>query len=126
MVTFADSIFSPIVGLILLAPLFLAFVAWAALKLSPGRRTSWRLATGLVALLSGLALAFMFLTIRGGAPIGLWPVALVPILIGLCSLTAWCRKPTVDELPHARRTSWRLAIGLVALLSGLVLAFMSL
>ena len=97
MVIFADSIFSPIVGLILLAPLLLAFVAWAALKLSHARRTSWGLATGLLALLSGLALAFMFLTIRGGAPVGLWPVALLPILIGLRSLAVWYRKPIVDD-----------------------------
>jgi len=103
MAILADSIFNPIVGIILLAPLLLAFVAWAAtlaLKQSRARRPSWGLAIGLAALLSGLALAFMFLTIRGGAPVGLWPVALLPILIGLRCLAAWYRKPIVDDEAH--------------------------
>ncbi|HEY7089715.1 MAG TPA: hypothetical protein VH518_16575 [Tepidisphaeraceae bacterium] len=85
----------PLIMILTLVPLGLGVLTFVsvALNKSVGRRRSWGLVLALIPTLGGGLLLFMFLTVRGGAPIAFHLIAAFPFLGGLWSIFLWSRAP---------------------------------
>jgi drug/metabolite transporter (DMT)-like permease len=88
--------FSPLLGVLFLAPIILAVacrLAIVALRRMRGQKPLWGLALGVLAILSGVAELLMLLTTRGGAPSFFYLIAALPIITGLHCLLIWNQRP---------------------------------
>jgi len=95
MVIFAED-FSPLLGVLFLAPIILAVacrLAIVALRRMRGKKPWWGLALGMLAILSGVAELLMLLTTRGGAPSFFYLIAALPIITGVHCLLIWNQRP---------------------------------
>jgi uncharacterized membrane protein HdeD (DUF308 family) len=95
MLLFAENL-SPLLGLLIIMPVVMTIasrVAIISLKRRRGQRPWWGLAIGSLSILIGIALVFMFLTTRGGAPTFFYLFAGLPILAGAGCLMIWFQPP---------------------------------
>ncbi len=101
MLLFADNL-SPLLGLLIIVPIAMTIasrVAVVFLRQRRGQRPWWGFAIGSVSVLSGVALLFMFLTTRGGAPTFFYLFAGLPILAGALCLIVWYQQPPDNSEP---------------------------
>jgi hypothetical protein len=92
--------FSPLLGVLLLAPIVLtiaARVATKALKYKRRGRPWWGVLIGLLAVLSGAAMLLMLATTLGGAPTFFYLFAALPVISGAVCLIVWNQPPRGTE-----------------------------
>ncbi len=99
MCLFAED-FSPLLGVLFLAPFVLAIaarVATKALKYKRGERPWWGLLIGLLAVMTGAAMLLMLAMTRGGAPGFFYLIAALPLFTGAICLIVWNQPPRGAE-----------------------------